>query len=101
MGDFDLRDLTVPILVAPMAGGPSTPELAAAGAAAGGLGFIAAGYLSADKFGEKLSATRALTTRPLGANLFAPQPSAVQPGDIERYRAELAGEARRYGVELG
>ncbi|MHA3020114.1 nitronate monooxygenase [Mycobacterium sp. BMJ-28] len=101
MGDFDLWDLTAPILVAPMAGGPSTPELAAAGSAAGGLGFIAAGYLSADKFAEKLSAARTLTSRPLGANLFAPQPSAVQPGDIDRYVAELAGEADRYGVALG
>ena len=27
---FDLRGLAVPVIVAPMAGGPSTPELAAA-----------------------------------------------------------------------
>ncbi len=40
---FDLRELAVPVIVAPMAGGPSTPELAAAGSAAGGLGFVAAG----------------------------------------------------------
>ncbi len=101
MGEFNLNDLAVPILVAPMAGGPSTPELAAAGSEAGGLGFIAAGYLSADTFAERLTATRKLTTRPLGVNLFAPQPSAVQPGDIDRYIAELAGEAARYGVSLG
>ena len=30
------------MIVAPMAGGPSTPELAAAGTNAGGLGFVAA-----------------------------------------------------------
>lgn len=101
MGDFDLRDLTAPILVAPMAGGPSTPELAAAGSAAGGLGFVAAGYLSAETFAERLTATRKLTSRPVGVNLFAPQPSAVQPGDIDRYVDELAGEAERYGVGLG
>ncbi|SCX32960.1 nitronate monooxygenase [Mycolicibacterium fluoranthenivorans] len=101
MGEFNLNDLAVPILVAPMAGGPSTPALAAAGSEAGGLGFIAAGYLSADTFAERLTATRKLTTRPLGVNLFAPQPSAVQPGDIDRYIAELAGEAARYGVSLG
>ena len=47
---FDFRDLSVPILVAPMAGGPSTPELAAAGSTAGGLGFVAAGYLTAAVF---------------------------------------------------
>ncbi|CDO05512.1 2-nitropropane dioxygenase [Mycolicibacterium cosmeticum] len=101
MGEFTLRDLTAPILVAPMAGGPSTPELAAAGSEAGGLGFVAAGYLSADVFAQRLTATRKLTTRPIGANLFAPQPSAVQPGDIDRYRAALSGEVQRYGVDLG
>src|SRR5690348_1198660 len=101
MGEFDLRDLTAPILVAPMAGGPSTPELAAAGSEAGGLGFVAAGYLSADAFAQRLIATRSLTARPVGVNLFAPQPSAVQPGDIDRYIAALAGEVQRYGVDLG
>ena len=33
-----------PIIQAPMAGGPSTPELSAAVCNAGGLGFLAAGY---------------------------------------------------------
>jgi nitronate monooxygenase len=33
-----------PVLVAPMAGGPSTPELVIAAAGAGALGFLAAGY---------------------------------------------------------
>lgn len=101
MDEFTLRDLTAPILVAPMAGGPSTPELAAAGSEAGGLGFVAAGYLSADVFAQRLTATRQLTTQPIGVNLFAPQPSALQPGDIDRYIAALAGEAQRYGVALG
>ncbi|GAS96762.1 2-nitropropane dioxygenase-like enzyme [Mycolicibacterium canariasense] len=101
MGEFSLRDLTAPILVAPMAGGPSTPELAAAGSEAGGLGFVAAGYLSADAFAQRLAATRKLTTQPIGVNLFAPQPSAVQPGDIDRYIAALSSEVQRYGVDLG
>lgn len=101
MGEFTLRDLTAPILVAPMAGGPSTPELAAAGSEAGGLGFVAAGYLSADVFAQRLTATRQLTTQPIGVNLFAPQPSALRPGDIDRYIAALSGEAQRYGVALG
>ena len=37
---FDVRDLTAPIVIAPMAGGPSTPELAAAGSNAGALGNV-------------------------------------------------------------
>jgi nitronate monooxygenase len=43
---LNLSDLDVPVIVAPMAGGPSTPELAAAATNAGGLGFIAAGLLA-------------------------------------------------------
>ena len=98
---FDFRDLAVPVLVAPMAGGPSTPELAGAGSTAGGLGFVPAGYLTAEVFAERLQAARRLTTGPVGANLFAPQPSAATPGAIEAYAGALASEAQRYGVSLG
>jgi nitronate monooxygenase len=73
---LNLADLDVPVIVAPMAGGPSTPELAAAATNAGGLGFIAAGLLPADAFAERIIAARKLTSGPLGVNLFGPQPSA-------------------------
>ena len=73
-----------------MAGGPSTPELAAAGTNAGGLGFVAAGYLTAEVFAERIAAARRLTSGPLGVNLFVPQPSAGTPAAIERYAAALA-----------
>ncbi|MFV8050384.1 nitronate monooxygenase [Mycobacterium sp. 48b] len=101
MGTFDIRGLRRPVVVAPMAGGPSTPELAAAGSNAGGLGFLAAGYLTADGLAERVTAARGLTTGPLGVNLFAPQPSAGTPEQIQAYAAQLAGEAQRYGVALG
>jgi nitronate monooxygenase len=98
---FDFRDLSVPILVAPMAGGPSTPELAAAGTNAGGLGFVAAGYLTAEVFADRLTAARGLASGPIGANLFVPQPSAGTATDIARYAEVLAPEAERYGAQLG
>ena len=98
---FDLRELKAPVLVAPMAGGPSTPELAAAGTNAGGLGFVAAGYLTADAFAGKVAAAQKLTSGPVAANLFVPQPSAGTPAAIDAYARTLAAEARRYGVDLG
>lgn len=98
---FDLRELAVPVIIAPMAGGPSTPELAAAGSNAGGLGFIPAGYLTAEALADKIAATRRLSTCPLGVNLFVPQPSACTATGIAGYTAALAGEAQRYGVGLG
>ena len=63
------------------------------GRTAGGLGFVAAGYLTAEVFAERLAAARGLTSGPIGANLFAPQPSAGTPADIERYAKALAPEA--------
>jgi nitronate monooxygenase len=98
---FDIRDLEHPVIVAPMAGGPSTPELAAAGSTAGGLGVVPAGYLTAQVFAERLGAARRLASGPLGANLFVPQPSAATPDAIERYVAALASDTERYGATLG
>ncbi len=101
MNDFHLRELTRPVIVAPMAGGPSTPELAAAGSSAGGLGFVPGGYLTAEVFADRITAARRLTTGPLGANLFVPGPSAAIPAQIESYAQSLAEEAESYDVALG
>ena len=84
-----------------MAGGPSTPELAAAGSNAGGLGFVPAGYLTAEVFAQRLTAAQRLTTGPIAVNLFVPQPSAADPVTIAAYADALAPEARRYDVGLG
>ena len=43
---FDLMSLRVPIVVAPMAGGPSTPALVIAAAQAEAIGLLAGGYKS-------------------------------------------------------
>lgn len=57
-----------------MAGGPSTPELAAEVARAGGLGFLAAGYLRAEQLGEQLVRARSLAPGGhLGVNVFVPR----------------------------
>ena len=98
---FDFRDLTAPVSVAPMAGGPSTPELAAAGTDAGGLGFVAAGYLGVDAFADRLGAAMRLASGPIGANLFVPGPDTGSPETVERYAAQLAPDAERYGAAVG
>ena len=98
---FSLGDLATAIVAAPMAGGPSTPALAAAVANAGGLGFLAAGYLPASRVAENIAATRALTGGPIGVNLFVPQPCVATDAAIEAYRELLEPLARQYGVEPG
>jgi nitronate monooxygenase len=61
--------LEVPVIQAPMAG-VSTPELAAAVGAAGGLGSLGLGASTVEDARAALRAAAALTTRPLNANLF-------------------------------
>lgn len=94
-------DIAVPIVGAPMAGGPSTPALAAAVSNAGGLGFVAGGYLSADRLADDIAAARAATTGPIGANLFVPQPSVADWAQLEYYADELEEVAEYYHTEVG
>jgi NAD(P)H-dependent flavin oxidoreductase YrpB (nitropropane dioxygenase family) len=94
-----LLGLTNPILAAPMAGGPSTPAFVQAAAAAGSLGFLAAGYKSPDQLADQIRAVRDQTQR-FGVNLFAPNPVPVDPAAFQRYAGSLQAEADRYGIEL-
>ncbi|MFD5867429.1 nitronate monooxygenase [Corynebacterium sp. NPDC060344] len=106
---FSPRDLPLPLVGAPMAGGPSSPELVAEVARAGGLGMIAAGYLSADQLAGVIAETFSLYDGPpsrrpahgfpvrstpsggrIGVNLFVPNPD-VSDGWHE-YRERLAAD---------
>ena len=87
-------------MAAPMAGGPSTPELVSAVGSAGGLGFLAAGYRTADAVAANIAAVRAAGAAPFGVNVFVP-PAGPEPsrGEVEAYRERLMGEYARYGVD--
>ncbi|KUN77460.1 nitronate monooxygenase [Streptomyces griseoruber] len=90
-----------PIVQAPMAGGVSVPQLAAAVSEAGGLGFLAGGYKTADGMYQEIKQLRGLTGRPFGVNLFMPQPEYAETGAVQVYAEQLAGEVTWYGTELG
>jgi nitronate monooxygenase len=96
-----LDELEHPIVLAPLAGGSSTPELTAAVSEAGGFGFLAAGYLAPAALEERIAEVRRLTDSPYGVNLFVPGPPDVDEGELEGYLQRIAGEAGRYGAELG
>lgn len=77
-----------------MAGGASTVALVVAAAEAGGVGFLAGGYKTADALGAEMEAVRAATDGPFGVNLFVPQPPS-DPGAAQAYAESLgtgAGE---------
>jgi nitronate monooxygenase len=95
-----LDSLRIPIVQAPLAGGPSTPELTAAVVEAGAFGFLAAGYKTADAVRDEILATRALTGAPFGVNVFVPGRPA-EPAAYASYVEGLSDEARRHGVALG
>lgn len=88
-----------PLVAAPMAGGPSTPELVAAVAGAGGCGVLAGGYRDADGLAEQVAAVRAAGVTAFGVNLFVPTPVPVDADAYARYAARLAPDARRHGLE--
>jgi nitronate monooxygenase len=95
---FSPTELEHPIVQAPMGGGVSTPALAAAVSEAGGLGFLAAGYVTPDALRAEVASLRELTARPFGVNLFAPPRPVPDPRAVERYAHALA---RRHGVAVG
>ena len=74
----------IPIWLAPMGGGVSTPELAAAVAEAGGLGSLGNPYDPPDKIRAQVRAVRARTKKPLASNLFVPSKPAIDPQAVAR-----------------
>ncbi|PWV58377.1 NAD(P)H-dependent flavin oxidoreductase [Plasticicumulans acidivorans] len=91
---------TYPLIQAPMAGGPGTPALIAAVADAGGLGSLAAGYLSPEALRMAIAEVRALTDRPFAVNLFAHTPAPVDADKLEWARMLLAPYCRELDIEV-
>ncbi|MGW5239444.1 NAD(P)H-dependent flavin oxidoreductase [Monashia sp. NPDC004114] len=108
-----LRSLDTGVVGAPMAGGPTTPELVAAVGDAGGLGFLAAGYLTAEQLATRIADVWDATSRPFGVNLFVPASAntyAATPPSLDRadraaavtaYRERLEGDGAAFGVQPG
>jgi nitronate monooxygenase len=83
-----------------MAGGPSTPALVAAVGGAGGLGFLAGGYLGAESLEGQIREVRRLTPAPFGVNLFFPQSPDVDDAAVTAYLDSLKPEGQALGVEI-
>ncbi|HXJ09753.1 MAG TPA: nitronate monooxygenase, partial [Burkholderiales bacterium] len=90
--------LRLPLIAAPMAGGPTTPELVAACSAAGALGALGFAYTQPDDMKKQAAFVRSKTERPFSIDLRVSMPS--EPIDPGAQRAALAAVAKYY-AELG
>jgi nitronate monooxygenase len=97
-----LRALSaVPLVVAPMAGGPSTVDLVAAVSRAGAFGFLAGGYKTADAVSEEIASVRAAGVTSFGVNLFLPGQPTADPDGLSAYLRALGPEATALTTMLG
>ena len=90
--------LSMPIIQAPMAGGPSSQELVAACSMAGALGSFGFAYTQPEEMKKQSAWVRAKTDRAFGINLF----TSAQPGCIDAGAQRGALDAvADYYKELG
>jgi nitronate monooxygenase len=100
MNDFCRKfGLTIPVVLAPMAGGPSTPELAATVSEGGGLGSLAAAYSSPERILQDIARMPELTSRPFAVNLFSPQAQQPFAGDVAAVSEFLNDYHQQLGLE--
>ncbi|MCE0764947.1 nitronate monooxygenase [Pseudonocardia kujensis] len=92
-----LLNSRLPIVAAPMAGGPSTVALARAVAYAGGFPFLAAGYKTPDALAAEIDEVRAFGVE-FGVNLFVPSQDPVDEAAFVAYAEELKAETEEYGL---
>lgn len=91
--------LAIPVLAAPMAGGPSGPSLVTAVAEAGAIGFLAAGYKSPEALADEIATVRSGGV-PFGVNVFVPNRVPVAVEEFRSYAELIQPEASVYGLDL-
>ena len=87
-----------PIVQAGMAGS-TTPELVATVSNSGGLGTIGAGYFTAEKLEDEITAVQELTDLPFAVNLFVPGGQLYIPENVEKMQAWLKPYRRALDLE--
>jgi NAD(P)H-dependent flavin oxidoreductase YrpB (nitropropane dioxygenase family) len=91
--------MSIPLVAAPMSGGPTTPAMVSAATRAGGLGMLAAGYKTVEAVEAEVKAVRAEGI-PFGINLFAPNPLPVDPESYRAYATIVQRDADQFGLTL-
>ena len=99
MSFLDRLDIALPVIQAPMAGGWTTPALAAAVAEAGGLGMLAAARLPAGELRAQIAEVRRRTAHHVGVNFLIPRiPPHDAAGSLDH--PVLGGIRRQLGMTI-
>jgi nitronate monooxygenase len=91
--------MSIPLIAAPMSGGPTTPAMVSAATQAGGLGLLAAGYKTVEAIEAEIKSVRSEGI-PFGVNVFTPNPLPVDPDSYRVYAAIMQREADQFGLSL-
>ena len=94
-----ITDSDLPLVAAPMAGGPSSLQLGQAVGRAGGFAFLPAANAEPETMLARIAEARTWG-RPCGGNLFIVGDRPHDAADVERYRQALSPQAQKYGVDL-
>ncbi|MGC4105016.1 MAG: nitronate monooxygenase [Thermomicrobiales bacterium] len=94
-----LLESSLPIVAAPMAGGPTTVALSTAVGKAGGFPFLAGGYKTPDALADEIGRMRA-TGGAFGVNVFVSASDDLSSEAYLAYAMRLQPEADRYGLQL-
>lgn len=92
-----LLGIKLPVIKAPMAGGPSSPDLVATVSKSGGLGSIGGGYLAPDILEKQICEVKSQTNKPFGVNLFITDPDK----EITKPGKNISDMLKNYAAELG
>jgi nitronate monooxygenase len=93
---FNLTQLALPLIQAPMAGGITTPQLVAAVANHGGVGSFGFAYSTPEKIHADLVAAQSLTRGPINANFFVFSPVLLPSDEVQ---ANAMQALRSLGVD--
>lgn len=94
-----LLQTRLPIIQAPMAGGPTTPELVAAVSNAGALGSLGAGYMTPQAIQESIRAIKRYTNQPFAVNLFIPSQASEAIPDVAPMKQFLLQMSPRHETQ--
>ncbi|MBB3666706.1 nitronate monooxygenase [Garicola koreensis] len=92
-------DSDLPLVAAPMAGGPSSLQLAEAVGRAGGFPFLAAANADPATMTAQIEQARTWGVS-FGVNLFIVGEAPNEAEPVEQYRRALAPQAAKYGMDL-